>query len=535
MNEASTPLMRQYQNAKKQHPDALLLFRLGDFYELFYDDAVKASRLLQITLTARNKEKGHAIPMCGVPYHAAEGYIARLIRAGHRVAICEQMEEPGPGIKLVHREVVRVVTPGTAMDAQTLAPRENNFLAAVARVPGGAGKLGDSQATVIGLAYADLSTGEFRATEFAGENAESRLRDELQVLRPREILLPRPAHLFSGQTDAASDGIATRTLLDEWIFDAEAGARLTQEQFRVAHLGGFGLDGHSQAVAAAGAIVHYLRETALLGDRGVPVSATPEDAHTPASGLDHLDRISYYEQHDALMLDGATVRNLELVEPLPGEDDSSTLIATLDETATAMGARLLRAWILRPSLDRGEIEARLGSVAALFSSTVIREEVHHELGKILDLERLTSRVTLGVATPRDMQALRQSLEQIPRLRAHLAGAEFAGTTRLLALRESLDELADVRDRIAAAIADDSPATIADAGIIRRGYHAELDELRDLSRNAKQIIAAMEERERSAPESARSKSASTRCSATTSKFPSPICISCPPITNASRRW
>jgi DNA mismatch repair protein MutS len=494
MDDATTPLMRQYQNAKKRYPDAFLLFRLGDFYELFYDDAVRASRLLQITLTARNKEKGHAIPMCGVPYHAAESYIARLIRTGHRVAICEQMEVPGPGKQLVKREVVRVVTPGTAMDSQTLAPRENNFLAAISRSPCGDVTAGP-QTSVIGLAYADLSTGEFRATEFAGENAESRLHDELQVLRPREVLLARPAQLFSGQADAMIEGTATRTLLDEWIFDPESGARLLQEQFRVMHLDGFGLDGHAQAVSAAGAIVHYLRETTLLGERGVGVSATPEGAHTPGSGLDHLDRISFYEQHDALLLDGATVRNLELVEPLPGEDASSTLVATLDETATAMGARLLRAWILRPSLDRGEIEARLGSAAALSSSTVSREELHRELGKILDLERLTSRVTLGVAVPRDMEALRLSLEQIPRLRAHLAAAEFAGTPRLIALHQSLDELADVRDRIAAAIADDPPATIADAGIIRRGYHVELDELRDLSHNAKQVIAAMEERER----------------------------------------
>jgi DNA mismatch repair protein MutS len=506
MTEPSTPLMRQYLSAKNRHPDALLLFRLGDFYELFYDDAVTASRLLQITLTSRNKEKGQAIPMCGVPYHAAEGYIARLIRAGKRVAICEQMEEAGPGKKLVQREVVRVLSPGTAMDAQSLSARDNNFLAAIARHP---------VSQLIGFAYVDFSTGQFRATEFAGETAELRLQDELQVLRPREILLPRATNLFSapallpgppaGNPFPSLDGIAaTRTMLDEWVFDHEYAARILREQFRVINFAGFGLDGHPQAIAAAGAIIHYLRENTHLASRDSAASdpASPDSATVAAipglrpsgMGLEHLDHISFYQQHECLVLDGVTIRNLELVEPLPGEDASSTLLGALDETATGMGARLLRQWILRPSIDLAEIEQRLGAVAALKTLTVAREEIHRELSGVLDLERLTSRVTLGIASPRDLAALAQSLEHIPRVRHHLESAPYSAA-RLKELHNSLDELADVRERIATSVADEPPATLADPGFIRRGHDAELDELRDLSRNAKQVIAGMEERER----------------------------------------
>src|SRR5271155_1123182 len=280
MNEPTTPLMQQYHAVKKQHPAALLLFRLGDFYELFYDDAILASRILQITLTSRNKEKGQAVPMCGVPYHAAENYIARLIRAGHKVAISEQMEEPGPGKKLVRREVIRVLTPGTATGAGLVEAKENNFLAAVARGAGastaasvGGRAAGRGAEAAIGLAYVDLSTGEFRATEFSGEKAEARLRDELGILRPREILLPRPVTLFPVPVANEMDGLgAVETRLDEYIFESNYAARALEQQFRVAGLEGFGLSGHSQATAAAGAIVHYLRETSAIGAR------KPEDA-----------------------------------------------------------------------------------------------------------------------------------------------------------------------------------------------------------------------------------------------------------------
>ena len=504
MTDPSTPLLAQYHAIKKQQPQSLLLFRVGDFYELFYDDALVASRALQITLTSRNREKGERVPMCGVPYHAAEGYIARLIRAGHRVAVCDQMEEAGPGKKLVRREVVRVVTPGTATGVGLLDPKENNFLAAVARKNGG---------NVVGLAFVDLSTGDFRATEFSGKNAEARLRDELGILRPREVLLPRPATLFPEASAPELDGLgAVETRLDDWIFQYEVGERLLQQQFHVVALDGFGLARHPLAAGAAGAIVHYLRETSAIGARsaaagssgvvggatgfaGTGAAAATATAPSPAPGLEHLNGVRYYEQQDALILDQVTVRNLELVEPISSDDPSATLVSAIDETATGMGARLLRSWILRPEISLEEIEARLDAVAEFKSRTVERDEIHRTLRSILDLERLTSRVTLGIATPRDLIGLRKSLEQIPVLRGFLSAASQKAATRIAALDAELDELADVRDSIARAIAEEPPALASDPGVIRRGYDAALDELRDLSRTSKQTIAAMEERER----------------------------------------
>jgi DNA mismatch repair protein MutS len=529
MNEPTTPLMRQYHAAKKQHPTALLLFRLGDFYELFYNDAVIASRLLQITLTSRNKEKDQAIPMCGVPYHAAENYIARLIRAGHKVAICEQMEEPGPGKKLVRREVIRVLTPGTATGATLVEPKENNFLAAVARSSAAGALAGASQGsaakssgrraeTTIGLAYVDLSTGEFRATEFSGEKAEALLRDELGILRPREILVPRPATLFPAAAPASMDGLgAVETRFDDWIFDVGFATRVLEEQFRVATLEGFGLENHAQAAAAGGAIVHYLRETSAIGAKQ-PEDAVKNPTLRPAgAGLEHLDHISYYEQQDALVLDAVTVRNLELVEPTAGDDPSATLLKAIDETATGMGARLLRSWMLRPEIALAEIEARLGAVDELKSRTIEREEIRRALEGVQDLERLTSRVTLGTVTPRDLLALRASLEKIPAIHAHMPtvavgarhavplqgnvvdaaskDAEHGPGRRIVVLRDAMDEMADVRDTIARAIADDPPALANEPGVIRRGFHTELDELRDIMKQGRQIIATMEDRER----------------------------------------
>ena len=514
MTEPTTPLMQQYGAVKKQHPTALVLFRLGDFYELFYDDAVLASRILQITLTARNKEKGQAVPMCGVPYHAAENYIARLIRAGHKVAICEQMEEPGPGKKLVRREVIRVLTPGTATNGSLVDSKENNFLAAIARSVAGASSArtaGRAAEPVIGLALVDLSTGDFRATEFSGEKAEARLRDELGILRPREILLPQPATLFPAALSTEMNGTgAVETRLDDWIFESQYATRLLAEQFRVVTLEGFGLKGHPQATAAAGAIVHYLRETSAIRARKPEDLAIIPSLRPAGAGLEHLDGIAYYEQQDAMVLDQVTSRNLELVEPAGGDDASATLLRAIDETATGMGARLLRSWILRPSIALAEIEARLDAVGELRSQTIVREEIRNELGGILDLERLTSRITLGIATPRDLQALRGSLEKIPRVREQMGAlpgrsvttsdsgdgsAEKTDGSRLAALHKQMDEMSDVRDTIARGIADDAPALVNEPGVIRRGFHAELDELRDITKHGRQIIAGMEDRER----------------------------------------
>jgi DNA mismatch repair protein MutS len=515
MSDPTTPLMQQYQTIKSRYPHALLLFRLGDFYELFYEDAILASRELQITLTSRNREKGQPIPMCGVPYHAADGYIARLIRAGFKIAICDQMEAPGPGKKIVRREVVRVITPGTATDVAVLDARENNFLASVATHASG---------SPIGLAFVDLSTGEFQATEFAGPRAAEDLRDELQLLHPRETLLPRPQQLFDTAKDSLPEGVGgVESRLEDWVFQYDYASRILREQFGVAELTGFGLDEHHQSLSAAGAIIHYLRENAARGDRSAPTSesraifvdaASPTSASSGAAvaparvavdetasieALRHLDRIRYYEQHDALVLDPVSVRNLELINPIFSEESGrsgpTTLLAALDVTVTGMGARLMRSWLLRPLIDREAVEARLGAVAQLVQQTVIRGEIRKELKGILDLERLTSRITLGLATPRELVALRKSLAQLPTLKNFLTAPPKGGSDLLRHLHHEIDELADVRERLEIAIADEPPALAADPGIIRNGFHAELDELRTLSQHSKQIIAAMEERER----------------------------------------
>src|SRR5437588_2573159 len=458
MTEPSTPLMRQYAAVKKEHPTALLFFRLGDFYELFFDDAIIASKELQITLTSRNKEKGIAVPMCGVPYHAAEGYIGKLIRRGFKVAICEQMEDPRQAKTLVRREVTRVMTPGTAADS-SLGSDENNFLAALAQVTDRTGEVR------VGFAALDVSTGEFRATEFAGEGALRRVQEELEQLRPKELLYGSAAPLFeaSGATQPSfarpdsrgrlsphisspqpglclADGrgrpslhgsslqarpagaTCTETPLDDWIFSPDHALPLLENHFGVLSLEGFGLAGKTAAASAAGAILYYVRTT----QRG---------------SLDHVDRIGWYERQNCLVLDVVTVRNLELIEPLfAGSDAGVTLFRSIDSAVTPMGKRLLRAWLLRPSLDASEINERLDAVEAAVKDIVAREELRRALDGVLDLERLLSRVTLETANPRDVLALAASLAKIPAVRVALGRlASERRAERLAALHALVDE------------------------------------------------------------------------------------------------
>ena len=486
MPEPSTPLMRQYAAVKKEHPTALLFFRLGDFYELFFDDALVAAKELQITLTSRNKEKGIAVPMCGVPYHAAEGYIGKLIRKGFKVAICEQMEDARLTKTLVRREVTRVVTPGTAADS-TLGSEENNFLAALAQV-------GER----VGFAALDLSTGEFRATEFTGENALRRVQDELEQLRPKELLygsaaplfdaklpralpdrtaaaaVPTPAIPARGPQPRTAGATCTETPLDDWIFAPDHAIPLLENHFGVLSLEGFGLAGRTAAAAAAGAILYYVRST----QRG---------------SLDHVDRIGWYERHNCLVLDAVTTRNLELIEPLfSGTDAGVTFFRSIDSAITPMGKRLLRAWLLRPSLDLSEITARLDAVEAGVKDTVARDELRRALDGVLDLERLLSRVTLEAANPRDVLALAASLAKLPAVKA---AAGRLPSERMKVLHGLLDELGDLRQRIDQTIVAEPPLSFADGGVIAVGVEHTLDELRELSRNSKQVLAQIEQRER----------------------------------------
>ncbi len=449
MSEASTPLMRQYQSVKLQVPNALLMFRLGDFYEMFYEDAVIAARDLEIMLTSRNKDRGEPVPMCGVPHHSVDGYIAKLVQKGHRVAICEQMEDPRFTKKIVKRELTRVITPGTATDSNLLRPGENNYLAAVA--------CGGNRT---GIAWVDVSTGEFRATEIPAAEASGML----EALNVREVLT----------SDDAMPVSCVRTPVEGWLFGFDYADRILKEHFRLLSLDGCGLAGKPLATGAAGAILHYLRDT-------------------QKSAMDHLDRPSYQERSESMMLDPVTVRNLELVDPLfVGESRDVTLLSVLGDTSTGMGGRLLRQRLLRPSIDTVEIEQRLDAVEELHKATILRATLRKTMDSVLDLERLLAKVTLGTAGPREMMALGQSLTKVPALKASLAEARSA---RVIDVRERLDDVADVRDSLLRALSDQPPATLADGGVIRDGFDSRLDELRDISRNSKTYIAQIEAREK----------------------------------------
>ena len=495
-------MLRQYQELKQQHPGTLLFFRLGDFYELFFDDALTGSRELQITLTARHKESGNPVPMCGVPHHSAANYIARLVRKGYRVAICEQTEEAGKTKKLVRREVVRIVTPGTPIDPQLLEAREPVFLAAIC-----------SAGETIGAAFLDISTGEFRVTQESGRDSWTRTRAALESYAPRELLFPaslgaliksslsgkvqtEPLPLQTNGGDyqntdnrgpqrGSCAGVVvsahsrevfgfdvTLTPIEDWLWQKEDCAALLLEHFKVKTLDGYGLARKDEAVRAAGACLRYARET-------------------QRAAAEHITDLVYFEPQDHLVLDSVTVRNLELIESLAGGSGRS-LLQVIDETVTGMGARLLRAWLLRPCVRRGEVEARLAAVEELYRSQVRRDKLRALLKEVSDLERLVGRISLGSATPRDLCAILKSLNQVPAIREVLRAAD---SSLLEVLLENTDELPDIRSLIERAINDDPPVKLSDGDTIREGYSAELDELRSTSRNAKQIIATLEATER----------------------------------------
>lgn len=464
-----TPVMRQYFAAKEQYPDCLMFCRIGDFYELFYEDAILVSRELQLTLTARDKEKKQ--PMCGVPYHAAEVYLQRLLRKGYRIALCEQMEDPKQTKTIVRREVTRVLTPGTSVDP-TLGAEQSNYLASVMVSGSGA-------AAVSGLALLDLSTGEFRATEFAGVGGWAALVDELGRVRPVELLYG--TGLLGGvnlagesETTAGLDAIRTKTAVEEWVFTSEYAVPLLRNHFKVHSLDGMGLGGHEAAAVAAGALLHYMRAT-------------------KQGGLEHLDGLRFYERSTCLELDAVSVRNLELVEPLfSGESVQTTLFYTMDACCTPMGKRLLRTTLLRPASGLSEIETRLEAVGEAAGDLRRREGLRRSMDGVLDLERLLGRIALDSAGPREVLALAATLGCLPGLVAAVNAFEAA---RWRELGASVDPLEDLHEMIVETIAEAPPVSLADGGVIRVGVDAELDELRELSRSGRQALVAIEERER----------------------------------------
>ena len=503
-------MLRQYYELKQQHPGTLLFFRLGDFYELFFDDAVTGSRELQITLTARHKERGDPVPMCGVPHHSAANYIARLVRKGYRVAICEQTEEASKTKKLVRREVVRIVTPGTPIDPQLLDAREAVFLAAVC-----------SSGDTVGAAFLDISTGEFRVTQESGADAWDKIRADLESYSPRELLFPtslaplikaglspkaQTAPLLLGEVtqtvslrdDSEAVGLSdsessqTNSLryhasnepqhsqfldaalspIEDWLWQKKDCAELLLSHFGARSLEGYGIDRKDEAVRAAGACLRYAQET-------------------QRAAAAHITGLTYFEPQDHLVLDQVTVRNLELVESLGGAS-GRTLLSVIDETVTSMGARLLRSWLLRPCVKQGEVEARLAAVQDLVASQINRDKLRTLLKDVSDLERLIGRISFGSATPRDLNAILRSLYQVPAIRENLAALP---SSLLQILSESADEVPEICALLVKAISDDPPAKISEGDTIREGYSTELDELRSISRNAKQIIATLEATER----------------------------------------
>ena len=461
-SDGLTPFMRQWSAAKRENPDALLFFRMGDFYELFYDDATIASRELQLTLTARDRER--QVPMCGVPYHAVETYLTRLLRKGYRIALCDQMEDPRLAKKIVRREVTRVLSPGTALDA-ALGQEQNNFLAAYFEIP----PPSRNGAPVCGIALLDVSTGEFRTAEYAGPSASHQAVEDILLAGATEVLLPASAPI-----PTALERIRARTRIEDWVWTHEFAIPLVERQLNVRSLEGYGLIGHDAAAIASGAVVHYVRTT-------------------QKNEALHIDSLKFQEHSTALELDQVTVRNLELVEPLfVGQDTRATLFHTLDECQTPMGKRLLRATILRPLVDRMRIEARYEAVAEAHADLVKREELRRAFSGILDLERLLARISLDSAGPRDVRALSSSLARLPSLLQAMQPMTAPLWRELIA---RLDPLHDVTARIEATIAPDPPLTLADGGVIAAGVDTELDDLRTISTTGRQQIAAIEDRER----------------------------------------
>src|SRR4051794_15359067 len=480
MSATVTPAMRQYLDAKQQHRDAILLFRMGDFYEIFYEDALVAARTLEITLTSRSKDaNGGGIPMCGVPFHAVDGYIARLVKRGFRVAICEQVEDPRKAKGVVKREVVRVVSPGTLTDANYLDAREPAFLMAVYPAPGSRSseprgtKGAAAEAGLIGVALLDLSTGEFSAAEYAGADGLQALADELAVLRPREIIVPdgNGAAPPIAIPPVVASGLPT-TPIDGWSFELGAARATLQDQLRAASLDGFGLDGHPAAIAAAGALVHHLRTTQKVD-------------------LAHVRSVAYRQRADTLLIDPTTLEHLEIIDGSEG-GRAGSLLDELDRTVSSIGSRLLRSWLLRPLVALEPIRDRLDAVEELAFQNTERGKFRDAIKAVQDLERLVARAALGTAGPRDLAGLKQSLSVIPRLRTVLTDLQAPLIRSLLA---QLDDLADVRDRIDGTLIEEPPALARDGGFTRDGLDAELDELRGISRSGKQTIAEMEERER----------------------------------------
>lgn len=476
--ENATPMLRQYLEIKKMYPGTVLFFRLGDFYEMFNEDAIVGSRELQITLTARQKDSANPILMCGVPHHAAANYIAKLVRKGYRVAICEQAEAATKGTKLVRREVVKVITPGTAIDEQLVDSGDSVYLCAVFEA-----------AETVGAAILELSTGEFHATEAAGPDAWSKIAEQIEKFGVKEVLIPEAEEMkyrsrlglgnggstfeFAGASEAVRNpnALLAVTAFQNDRFDPRDAAELLKAQFGVSVLSGFGLDGRIAAVTAAGACLRYVKDT-------------------QRASAEHISSINFFESADFLTLDAVTLRNLEVTQAR-GDLPKLNLFDVINETVTGMGARLLRSWLIRPSIKRTEIETRLAAVTEL-ADPILRDKLRFLLKNVLDIERLVGKLNLATITARDLVALNRSLEQTPVINESLRDVS---SLLLQVLSENIFELPEIRSLINRSIDPEPPINIADGGTIRSGFNTELDDLRSIAGSVKQAIAGFEERER----------------------------------------
>ncbi len=457
-----TPLMKQYSEIKRKHLDAILLFRMGDFYEMFDQDAVTASKVLEITLTARNKSKGIETPLCGFPYHAVDGYIAKLIRRGFKVAVCEQVEDPKLAKGIVKREVVRLITPGTVLDSNLLEAKDNNYLAAIFPAKDG-----------FGLAFLDISTGSFFVAEVKGAENLAELDTVLARFTPREIVLPRDQVILPGLLSLLRQYTQSINLHDGWTFDRTAALRTLLDHFKVSSLDGFGCGAMKAGVSAAGAALRYIEET-------------------QKTGLGNIRRITPFLVREFMVLDSACQRNLELVKNLYDGSSRGTLLEVLDHTVTSLGGRKLREWLLNPLMSAVEIEKRLGAVAEFKDSHKLRADIRNNLGSVYDLERLISRVSLGAANARDLLALKQSCQALPEIRGQVSSCQ---SNLVRELMEQWDDLAEMSQLIDQAVFDDPPHSLRDGNLIKKGYDAGLDDLRSVRSEGKGWIIAIEQRER----------------------------------------
>jgi DNA mismatch repair protein MutS len=453
----TTPLMEQYLAIKAKHKNAILFYRMGDFYEMFYDDAKVASEVLGITLTSRAHGKSAKVPLAGFPYHALDNYLTKMIRAGYRVAICEQVEDPKKAKTIVKRDVIEIVTPGTTFSDELLESKRNNYLVAIF-----------VKNDICAVAGADATTGEFFVSEFPKAN----LREQVLSLHPAEIIVSETQQNYVSQK-IESDLNSFITTRDDWIFSRDYGYEVLIEHFQTASLKGFGCEDLDAGIAAAGAVLNYLKEN-------------------QKNGLQHFTQLKRRYDSDFMTIDPTTQRNLELIEPLSRRDNRGVLLAVLDFTRTAMGGRRLVNWLLNPLNQVPEINRRLDAVDEFLNNEISKRELREILGKIGDLERLLSKITTGRANARDLISLKSALTQVPKIKLELKERESKYAVHI---RKNLFELNNLVDEIEKAIVENPPLSVSEGGLIQRGYNAELDHLREISFSGKDWIAQLQKTER----------------------------------------